>query len=429
MEEYRGNEILGREPVEVIDVESAHDPADSVELVYYLKTRGDLVKVACDVARDETTGPWIGAGEPTEVFKKAQADVFRIEKYGPSEGVIYVRSPLRNLDLNADLVYQFLMLTIGGPILEFVYYDQVAFLDFTLPKKLLRKFPGPGFGVKGTRKLLKVLADKPIIGTIVKPCAGLTAQEVAEKCYRAALGGVRFIKDDEKMMGPTYCPQEQKVKLVAQALRRACDETGQNTLYAPHIVARPDKIRDVCKRAIDNGATALMFNPLANGISSLSILREDPDINVPLYAHSGGRSGWSTGPRRVDDVVWAKLIRLAGGDYFQIGVMNQYNVHVASLCPPLLMRLAKVFREKMDGIKDTLIVVAGGLNARNLVDNLEAFGTDLMGLAGSNILKHSMGIGAGVEAMYQATEAWKKKIPVDKYARDHEELKVALKMG
>jgi ribulose 1,5-bisphosphate carboxylase large subunit-like protein len=52
-----------------------------------------------------------------------------------------------------------------------------------------------------------------------------------------------------------------------------------------------------------------------------------------------------------------------------------------------------------------------------------------MGLAGSNILKHSMGIGAGVEAMYQATEAWKKKIPVDKYARDHEELKVALKMG
>lgn len=428
VEEYRGNEILGREPVDVIDLESVHDPAESVELVYYVKTGGDLVKVARDIARDETTGPWLGAGGPTDVFNKAQADVFRVEKYGPGEGVIHARSPLYNLDLDADLVYQFLMLTIGGPILEFVYYDQVAFMDFTLPKKVLERFPGPGFGVGGTRKLLNVPKDKPIIGTIVKPCAGLTSEEVADKCYNASVGGVRFIKDDEKMMGPEYCPPDEKVKLVAAALKRAYDETGENTLYAPHIVARPDKIRDVCKRAIDNGATALMFNPLVNGISSLSILREDTDINVPLYAHSGGRSGWSTGPRRVDDIVWSKLIRLAGGDYFQIGVMNQYNVHVASLCPPLLMRLAEVFREKMDGIKDTLIVVAGGLNARNLVDNLEAFGTDLMGLAGSNILKHPMGIRAGVEAMYQATEAWQQGVPVDEYARDHEQLKVALEM-
>ena len=111
---------MGREPVEVIDLESVHDPKESVELVYYGKTRGDLGEVARDVARDETTGPWLGAGGPTEVFKKAQADVYRVEKYGADEGVIYVRSPLYNLDLDADLVYQFLMLTIGGPILEFV---------------------------------------------------------------------------------------------------------------------------------------------------------------------------------------------------------------------------------------------------------------------------------------------------------------------
>jgi ribulose 1,5-bisphosphate carboxylase large subunit-like protein len=30
--------------------------------------------------------------------------------------------------------------------------------------------------------------------------------------------------------------------------------------------------------------------------------------------------------------------------------------------------------------------------------------------------------------MYQATEAWKQGVPVDEYARDHEQLKVALEM-
>jgi len=70
------------------------------------------------MARDETTGNWIGKEGSTQLFLNSQADVYKIERFGPSEGVIYVRSPVSNLNLDIDLLYQIMMLMIGGPVLE-----------------------------------------------------------------------------------------------------------------------------------------------------------------------------------------------------------------------------------------------------------------------------------------------------------------------
>ncbi|HPC77306.1 MAG TPA: RuBisCO large subunit C-terminal-like domain-containing protein [bacterium] len=325
-----------------------------------------------------------------------------------------IRTPLFNISSETDPLYQFIMLAVGGPVLEFVYYQEVALLDFSFPRNFLERFPGPKFGINGVRKLLNLKDGEPIIGTIVKPCAGLTPREVAEKCYQSALGGVMFIKDDEKMLGPDYCPLEEKVKLVSQALKRAEEETGRKCLYAPHIVARADKIKDVAKRAIEWGATALMFNAvLGHTYEALSILAEDKEIDVPLYAHSGGRSGLSTGPRRIDDTVIAKLLRYSGADFFQHGVFGMKEMHVASLDDGLLHNLVRVMREDV-GVRDTIPVAAGGLGVTNAGINLkehkdERFGYSVALLAGSNILKHPDGPKAGATAMHQAVQAYYEK--------------------
>jgi len=410
MEKYVPLEIRGREPIDVIELDSQHDPDDSILFVYYIKTNSDLVETAKKIAEEETTGKWIGRGTPTSVFHSAQADVCRIEKYAPGEGVIYVRSPLVNLDMDSDLFYQISMLSVGGPILEFVYYQSVAFIDFTLPEKILKKFPGPKFGIKGSREFIGLKDGEPLMGTIIKPCCGLTPEESAEKAYQAALGGAVLMKDDEKMMNPEYCPFEKKVRLVSKALKKATEQTGKKVIYAPHLTARPDKIKDMAKRAIDYGATGVMFNAiLANNLGTVEILASDPEINVPIYIHSGGRSALSTGHRRIDDVVIAKLTRLCGGDYFQIGVMGQFNVHVASLDPSLLVRLNEVFKEPLPGIKDTVPVTAGGLGAANVGKNIEAFGYNLAPLAGSNVLDHPMGPKSGSIAMEQAVTAFREE--------------------
>jgi len=410
MEKYVPIEIRDREPLEIMELDSQHDPEDSILFVYYIKTQSDLVETAKKIAEEETTGRWIGGGTSTQTYDSAKADVCKIEKYGDGEGVIYVRSPLGNLDMESDLFYQIAMLSVGGPILEFVYYQSVAYLDFHLPDKALAKFPGPKFGIKGTREIIGLEKDDPVMGTIIKPCCGLTPEESAEKCYQAALGGAVLIKDDEKMMGPQYCPFEKKVRLVSEALRKAEAKTGKKVIYAPHLTARPDKIKDMAMKAIEYGATGVMFNAiLANNLGTVEILAEDPDINVPIYVHSGGRSALSTGPRRIDDVVTAKLTRLCGGDYFQIGVMGQLNVHVASLDPGLLLRLDEAFKEPMGEIRDTVPVTAGGLGAANVGKNIAAFGNDLAPLAGSNVLDHPMGPKAGSIAMNQAVEAYKQE--------------------
>lgn len=60
MQEYRGYELMGREPIDVVELDSRHDPEKFLSLVYYVKTRGDLIKVAKEMARDETTPDKVG---------------------------------------------------------------------------------------------------------------------------------------------------------------------------------------------------------------------------------------------------------------------------------------------------------------------------------------------------------------------------------
>lgn len=210
-------------------------------------------------------------------------------------------------------------------------------------------------------------------------------------------GGIKFIKDDEKMLSPSYCDEKKKIKLISSALKKAYEETGNKCIYAPHLVERIDKIKDTAKRYIEYGATALMVNAvLGHNFEVLKILRDDEDIKVPLYAHSGGRSAFSTGKRRIDETVIVKLIRLCGGDFLQHGVFGVSDTHIASLDEKLLSHLVFVMRDNLNGIKDMVPVAAGGLRIENLELNLkkhydERFGYGVALLAGSYLLGHPEG--------------------------------------
>ncbi|MFN4227572.1 MAG: RuBisCO large subunit C-terminal-like domain-containing protein [Candidatus Ratteibacteria bacterium] len=389
---YLPEELRKKKLKEIIELNSNYGKEESIEIVYYLKSKEDIVKVAKKLAIDETTGKWIGQKQPTSLFNRCIADVDKIYIFDKGEGIIFIRTPIINLSEEKDFLYQILMLACGGPVLEFVYYSHVALIDINLPEKILKKFKGPRFGIDRIRKLTETPFPNPILGTIIKPCAGLTEKEVAEKCYLAAKGGVKFIKDDEKMLGPFYCQPKKKIKLVSEALKKAYQETGNKCIYAPHLVERADKIKDTAKRYIEYGATALMVNVvLGHNFEVLKILREDPDINVPLYAHSGGRSALSTGKRRIDDGVIVKFIRLCGGDFFQHGVFGVKDTHIASLNEDLLNHLIYVMRKDFNGIKDTVPVCAGGLRIENIKLNIEKHYDKKLGyhvalLAGSYLL-------------------------------------------
>ncbi len=390
---------------------------------YYIESSQTLDQVAETIASIESTGNWSGPGQPTDLFQQCRAQVGDIRPIEAGKGEIDILFPLINLNLE-EAAFSCLWLTmIGGGTHALTAYEKSRLLDFRLPPAALHYFPGPGFGPEGTREILDVAPDEIIIGTIVKPTAGLTPGQVADICYQAAIGGVRFIKDDEKMLNAAYCPLEERVQTVVAALKRAEDQTGRKVLYAPHVTAGPDQLRKNAEIALENGANALMVNFFAAGFSSLETLR-GLKPGVPIYAHCGGKEAFGRAPGQgVDPRVVARFARLLGGDYFRVSTVGGYLVGAQ---PDEVRQLACVMTEPMEAIKPMMAAVSGGLNPATLTPNLEIFGTDAMMLAGSGITTHPMGVNAGTLALQQAAQAFQEGIPILEYAQTHAELRVAL---
>ena len=402
-------------------------PAGCFLAKYYLETKeygGSLKEAAAAIASEETTGKWVGAGEPTELFRKSGAEVTVVEEVAPNCGYATIAFPVSNLPVDPYFVASFWLFMTGGPLFERMFCDTVRLVDFALPPELLEQVPGPKFGMRGVRERLGLGPQDLVTATIIKPCAGLTAREVADKCYEAAVGGIDFIKDDEKMNNPEYCPLDEKVRLVAEALARAEGETGRKVIYCPHLSTRPDNIVRMARLAVANGASGLMLNCFAIGFGAVQMLAEDPYLNVPIYVHSGGRTAWSRFPGfGVDLQVTFRLVRLLGGDFVRAHMIDGY---LMAGTREEAVALVSLLREPIPGIKDTVPALSGGLGADNLVANLEAFGLDILPMAGGAVIGHPMGIRAGVTALRQAAESFHAGVPLLEYAKDHPELLAAL---
>jgi ribulose 1,5-bisphosphate carboxylase large subunit-like protein len=373
-----------------------------VAATYYIETKGDLAQVAQDLVVLETTAKWTGAKHPTPLYEQSVGEVFEIKPTGPGRGFVTLLYPISNMDIE-DSAFPCLWLSmIGGPTFALAAYDKSRLVDFSLPPAMMERFPGPGFGIKGTRDLLGAGPKEMLIGTIVKPTAGMTPEEIADLAYHAALGGICFIKDDEKMMNPPYCPLAERVKRVSEALHRAADKTGKKVLYAAHITTSPDRIAERALAALENGATALMVNFFAASFASLEILRRHPDINVPIYAHCGGREalGRAEGQGIAPSAI-VKMVRLLGGDYFRAGMLESYLVD----SDEDIRAMHESATGNWSPLNPILPAVSGGLNPRTIAANVRAFGPDNLFLAGTGIFENPEGPQAGVEALRRAAEA------------------------
>lgn len=379
-----------------------HGIGDSVAATYYLETTGDLAKVAEELVILETTAPWVSGGEPTQRFVESMGEVLDVQPTGPGKGFITLLYPIVNMDIENSAFSSLWLSMIGGPTFALGSYDKSRLVDFQIPEEMACRFPGPGFGIDRTRELVGLTKGELLIGTIVKPTAGLEPHEVAEFAYQAARGGICFIKDDEKMMNPAYCPLRERVEAVTKALQKAREQTGQQVLYAAHISTSPDRILDNARVAIDAGANALMLNFFSSSFASLQILREHPDINVPIYAHCGGREalGRAVGQGIAASVI-VKMVRLLGGDYFRAGMLESYLVDTDDD----IIGMHEAARGDWTGHGPILPAISGGLNPKTIGANVRRLGRDNLLLAGTGILADPNGPRAGVEALRKAADA------------------------
>jgi len=392
---------------------------DDVIATYYFRPRagtepGDAARA---IAEEETTGTWTTLQTRLQYVSRLDGEVLSLEPAG-SGYTTRIRYPAEIFE--AGNVCQYLSV-IAGNLFGLSSLDAVRLVDVEFPGTLMQ-FPGPKFGIEGIRHLIGT-RNRPHVGTIIKPKAGLTPVDTAEVAYQAAIGGVDFIKDDETLTDQPFCPLAERVPAVMERLDTARSETGRNVLYAVNITTRADKIVERAEEVIGMGANTIMVDVVITGFSALQALAEDPSIRLPIHAHRSMHAAMTRNPEHgIAMRPLALLARMMGADQLHTGTVSGKMAHDAGE----VLASNRALTCACHGMNRTFPVASGGLHPGLVHNELRTLGTDIVLQAGGGIHGHPDGTASGAIAMRQAVDAFLEGIPVEEYAKEHYELRRAL---
>ena len=405
---------------------------------YLVETYTSLEKVADVIAGEQSCGTFIALpGETSDLKERARGRVVRIEPMedvaqpslpnafadrkgvtGPyHRGIIDVSFPIHNVGANLPNLYA----TVAGNLFELGEVTGLRVLDVDLPDDYAARFPGPAFGASGTREIAKVYG-RPMIGTIIKPSIGLSADETAMLVDKLCEADIDFIKDDELMGNPPYAPLEARVKAVMSVVNRHADRMGRKVMVAFNISDDVDAMRHHHDMVVREGGTCVMVSVNWTGPAAVTALRRH--TTVPIHGHRNGFGMFNRAPSLgMDYQVYQKLWRLAGVDQLHVnGLRSKFWEPDASV-----VASAKACMTEFSGTRPIMPVFSSGQSADQPPDTYAALGnTDLIYLAGGGIIGHPSGPKAGVQSLRESWEAAVEGVPLDRYAHDRPALRDAL---
>ena len=407
---------------------------DLVRASYEIETALPLEQVADVMAGEQSSGTFVAVARETDELKRRfRATVASIEELPasgrpplPGAAGDWTRARRARVEIDFPL-HNFgpslpnLLAAVAGNLFELREVGALRLLDLELPNAFAEAYPGPAFGVDGTRKLID-RPDGPLIGTIVKPSVGLPAEQLAALVTELADAGIDFIKDDELQGNPPHLPLAERVRVVTDALKRSADRTGRTPMYAFNItddIARLAANHDLVR---DAGGRCVMVCVTTLGLPGLQYLREHSEL--PIHGHRAMFGALSRSPQLgLDFVAFQKLARLAGADHLHTnGISNKFYESDEEV----LASIAAV-RAPMFGGYQTLPVLSSGQSAGLAAATYDLVGTaDLLVLAGGGIHGHPTGPAAGVRAMRSAWDAALAGEDLDHRARTDADLAVAL---
>jgi ribulose-bisphosphate carboxylase large chain len=395
----------------------------SAILAHYELEAAEPERVAEQIAGELSTGTFVTL--PAESAALRARHAARVAALKPiSErraGKVLARVTIAVPPNNVGASLIALTTTLAGNVFELAGVRQLRLLDFDLPDELAKQFPGPRFGVPGTRERCG-LSGQPLIGTIIKPSVGLTPEETGRLAGQLASAGVDFIKDDELIADPPYSLRIERVERVRAAIAHAEDTLGQRVAYAPNISDEIDRMRRAQEHAaaVDTGAVMVCIHTV--GLAGVLALRRD--AVAPLHGHRAGwgllaRGGTSMGP-----AAHAQIWRLAGIDQLHVGgLQSKFFEADASVESSIGTCLTPGHHERV------MPVLSAGQWGGQLHRTVEAArGPDVMCLAGGAIHGHPMGVAAGVRALRAAAAAATRGETVEQAAESVPELAASVEV-
>jgi ribulose-bisphosphate carboxylase large chain len=316
-----------------------------------------------------------------------------------------------------------LIATVAGNLFELGQFSGLRLLDIRLPTAFAERYGGPRFGMEGTRALTAV-HDRPLIGTIIKPSIGLSAEETGRLASELCEAGIDFIKDDELQSDGPSCPFEHRVREVMRAVNEVADETGKKTMVAFNLTGEIDQMRQRHDVVVRHGGTCVMASVNTVGMSGIIELARHSEL--PIHAH---RNGWGAMTRSPllgwSYAAWSRLWRLAGCDHMHVnGLDNKFAESNESVIASARSLSEPMFeRSPMRAVP----VFSSGQTIRQAAGTWAALQSpDLFVVAGGGILAHPDGVASGVTAFRDAWDAAMADRPIESYARERPALAAAL---
>jgi ribulose-bisphosphate carboxylase large chain len=390
------------------------------------------------MAGEQSSGTFVPVpGETEELKARAAARIEALEVLGPVDrpslpGATAPSPEAPRRLLRATLSWPLdnlgpslpnLMATVAGNLFELRQFSGLRLLDIRLPEAFAEAYPGPKFGVAGTRRLAGV-EGRPLIGTIIKPSVGFSPDETAALVKTLCAAGIDFIKDDELQADGPACPFEQRARAVMAVINDHAERTGRKVMYAFNLTGEIDEMRRRHDLVEALGGTCVMASLNALGVVGMIALGRHS--RLPIHAH---RNGWGYLSRHpmlgFSYVAWQKLFRLAGADHMHVnGLANKFSEPDESVVASARACLTPMFDAKPCIV---MPVFSSGQTARQAAPTYAALGsTDLIFAAGGGIMAHPGGPAEGVAALRQAWDAAIAGIPAARYAKTHAALAAAL---
>ena len=318
--------------------------------------------------------------------------------------------------------------------------EYAKLLDMYVPPRFLRLFDGPSKNIQDMWRVLGRDLENGgmVVGTIIKPKLGLRAQPFADACYQFWLGG-DFVKNDEPQGNQVYAPMRQTTPLVADAMKRAMDETGQAKIFSANItaddpfemIARGEYILETFGELCEN--VAFLVDGFVGGPGMVALARRHFP-NQFLHYHRAGHGAVTSSEsnRGYSSLVHMKWSRMLGASGIHVGTMGYGKMegYASDKVNAFMLTDDSVqgpwFHQEWGRMKGTTPIISGGMNALRLPGFFDHLGhCNVIQTSGGGALGHKGGIVAGAKSLRQAFMAWQEGADLIEYAKQHEELRGA----
>jgi ribulose-bisphosphate carboxylase large chain len=375
---------------------------------------------ASAVAAESSTGTWTEVSTAQPYVKKLAADVYNLD---PHSGIVDIAYPYEAFEHGN--VPQILS-SVAGNVFGMKEVSHLRLIDMLFPKKMVKQYKGPVFGIPGIRKLLRV-KSRPLVGAIIKPKMGLNVRDHAKVAYDAWLGGCDAVKDDENLTSQRFNQFEKRFLATIKARDKAEKRTGEKKVYLVNVTAETEEMLKRAEFVAKHGGEYVMVDIVTVGWSALQTLRNhNRKLKVVLHAHRAGHAAFTRNQKHgISMLVLCKLCRLIGLDQQHIGTMvgkmADAGVHeVVHHRNALVMKstpadCVMALGQEWGDIKPAMPVASGGLHPGHFPFIIEHLGNDVILQCGGGVHGHPKGTVAGAKAARDAVDAALQGIPLHEY--------------